>query len=304
MDTTHATPECVSCHQLLDPTRSVFSASYSWFGYNQTDPVFRDEPGQFAFMDVIAPMANLDDFGQLLATHPLVPEAWAQKLCYYVNSSPCASDDPELQRIVNSFKDSNLSWNTLVREIMTSPITTHATITKTTDTHGQVMAVSRRDHLCSAIDTRLGLTDICQLDATFARAPRKTTIGQIVAGLPSDGYGRGATIPVLPNDPTLFYRAGLENICIELSKHVVDGTAEPAHPNKQMWSSAQPDDAIAAFVSTIMALTPRDPRSAAATLALQEHFTAAKATGASDTDSLRSTFVVACLSPSFIGIGL
>ena len=42
---------------------------------------------------------------------------------------------------------------------------------------------------------------------------RDAPIPQIAGGLPSDGYGRGATAPVLPNQPTLFYRAGLENIC-------------------------------------------------------------------------------------------
>ena len=38
------------------------------------------------------------------------------------------------------------------------------------------------------------------------------TVPEIVSGLPSDGYGRGATMPVLPNAPTLFYRAATENI--------------------------------------------------------------------------------------------
>ena len=304
MDTTHATEECVGCHQLLDPTRSIFSATYSWFGYPQTEAALENEPGQFAFMDVIAPMATIDDFGQQLAMHPLVPEAWAQKLCYYVNSAPCDSSDPELQRIITAFRGSNMSWDTLVRELASSPITTHARVTKTALTNGEVIAVSRRDHLCSAIDSRLGLVDICQLDATLGRAPRKTAIGQIVAGLPSDGYGRGATIPVLPNDPTLFYRSGLENICGSLSQMVVDGMPDPLQPGKQQWSSSDPDAAIGDFTAIVMSLTPRDPRTGPATQALKDHFTAALATGATATDSLRSAFVVACLSPSFLGIGL
>ena len=29
---------CFGCHQLLDPTRSILSATYSWFYYPQTDP--------------------------------------------------------------------------------------------------------------------------------------------------------------------------------------------------------------------------------------------------------------------------
>jgi hypothetical protein len=301
MDTEHAQAGCTSCHQLLDPTRSIFSSTYSWFGSPATDPDLMAQPGQFAFQNVIAPMATLDDFGQLLATHPLVAEAWTQKLCYYVNSAACDPTDPETVRIVAAFKASGFAWSSLVGDLVSSPITTHATATTA---RTEVIAVARRDHLCSAIDSRLGLADICQLDATLDRRRRVTPIGQIVRGLPSDGYGRGSTAPVLPNDPTLFYRAGLENICTELAGMTVDGATDAAHPNKRQWSSADPDAAIADFVAIVMALTPGDERYAPATAALKSHFTAAVGTGASAPDSLRSTFVVACLSPSFIGIGL
>ncbi|MBA2539063.1 MAG: hypothetical protein H0V17_05460, partial [Deltaproteobacteria bacterium] len=246
LDTTHATGACVGCHQLLDPTRSIFSATYSWFGSPQTDAALIAQPGQFAFQGVIAPMATLEDFGRLLASHPLVAEAWVQKLCYYVSSAPCDPTDPETVRIVDSFRGSNFAWNALVRDLVSSPLTTHATASAT---RTEVIAVVRRDHLCAAIDNRLGLVDICQLDATFSRRVRQTTIGAIVGGLPSDGYGRGSTVAVLPNDPTLFYRAGLENICGELAAMVVDGSPDADQPSKKQWSSSQPDAAIADFVA-------------------------------------------------------
>jgi len=70
------------------------------------------------------------------------------------------------------------------------------------------------------------------------------------------------------------------------------------------WSSAQPDAAIADFVSTVMALVASDPRSAAAAALLKGHFTAATAQGASASDALKSTFVAACLAPSSTSIGL
>jgi hypothetical protein len=306
LDATHATDACYGCHSLLDPTRSIFSSTYSWFYYPQTDNALKQQPGLFAFQGVIQPMAKIDDFANILASHPMVPQAWGQKLCYYANSAPCDPADPEFQRILGEFQSSNLSWNKLVREVMSSPITTYASKTTTADTNGEVIAVARRDHLCAAINSRLGLVDICQLDATLVSANRvkQSTIAQIVSGLPSDGYGRGATIPVLPNQPSLFYRAGLENICGGLAAMVIDATPNPLQPGAKQWSSAQPDAVIADFVSTIMALMPSDSRSAAAKTALKSHFDAAVQTGASPTDSLRSTFVVACLSPSFIGIGL
>jgi hypothetical protein len=307
LDTTHAQAECIGCHQLLDPTRSILSSTYSWFDYPQTDNMLIAQKGEFAFEGVIQPMASIDDFGNLLATHPLVAGAWAQKLCYYANSSPCDNTDPEFLRIVGDFKTNNFSWNALVRELLSSPITTHASETKTADTNGEVIAVARRDHLCAAINSRLGFVDVCELDATLVSAKKRktpSTIAQIVGGLPSDGYGRGATIPILPNEASLFYRSGLENICESLATATIDATPDPMQPGAKQWSSAQPDAAIADFVALVMALVPTDPRSAQATDVLQSHFTAAKATGASATDSLRSTFTVACLSPSFIGIGL
>jgi hypothetical protein len=305
LDEVHAGPgsSCYSCHQLLDPTRSVLSATYSWFYYPQTDPLLKQQPGLFAFQNVVSSMKTIDDFANLLATHPLVPVAWAQKLCYYANSAPCDPSDPELQRVVDAFKDSSQSWNTLVRELMASPIVTYASPTVTSTTNGAIVSVSRRDHMCAAINNRLGLVDVCELDATLRRrAP--SSLALIVSGLPSDGYGRGSTVPVLPNEATLFYRGGVENICGLLSAMVVDSGNVPGQPGVKRWASSDPDTAVSDFVSVLMAFPPSDPRAEQAKTILKSHFNAATSGGASPTDALRSTFVAACLSPSFIGIGM
>ena len=100
------------------------------------------------------------------------------------------------------------------------------------------------------------------------------TINQIVSGLPSDGYGRGSVAPVLPNAPSLFFRAGTENICEAVAELVID-SASPM-PGAKRWSSAAP----------------------------QRHFAAAVKDGESPSDALKSTFVVACLAPSSISVGL
>ena len=304
LDGEHAAPNtaCYGCHQQLDPTRSILSSTYSWFYYPQTDPALIQQPGMFAFQNVIAPMHTIDDFAQLLSTHPLVPEAWGQKLCYYVNSAPCNPIDPEFVRIVGTFK-AGMSWNTLVRELLASPITTNATKTATATTNGQIVAVSRRDHLCAALNSRLGFVDICQLDSTM-RGRQVSAIAQIVSGMPSDGYGRGSTIPVLPNQPTLFYRAGLENVCAQVAGLTIDAAPIASQPGAKHWSSGQADAAIAEFVSTIMAMPASDPRAPQAKAILTSHFQSAMQAGQSASDSLKSTFVAACLSPSFIGIGM
>jgi hypothetical protein len=143
--------------------------------------------------------------------------------------------------------------------------------------------------------------DICGLDV-MTKAAALTTIPEIVSGLPSDGYGRGAVAPVLPNDPTLFYRAGTENICASVAALVVDA-AKPVS-GARAWSSAQPTSAIADFVAVVMGLGSADPRATPANTLLTSHFTSAVKGGASATDALRSTFIAACLAPSLVSIGL
>jgi hypothetical protein len=294
--------ECFGCHASLDPTRSIFSSVWSWNYHNQIDPTWTAQPGLFAFRNVMQPVTTLGDFAGVLANHPLVAPGWVQKLCYYVDSVACDSDDPEFQRIVTLFQGSGYSWTGLVKAFVTSPLTTHAADTRTAQTNGDVIAVSRRDHLCAALNGRLGMSDVCGLDALGKRA-MATTIPEIVSGLPSDAYGRGAVAPILPNQPSLFFRAGTENICEAVAALVVDPASVVA--GQAQWSSTQPDAAIADFVGTVMAVTPSDARSVQLQALLKAHFTAAtQQSGVTATQALRSTFIVACLSPSAVSIGL
>ncbi len=303
LDATHASnPACVSCHQTLDPTRSILSSTFSLSYHSQTDEAVAAQRGLFAFQGVIKPVNSAADLGATLAAHPLFAEAWAQKLCYYANSSACEVDDPEFKRVVAVFRSSNYSWSALVRELLSSPLTTHAAPTKTADDHGEVIAVARRDHLCAALNNRLGFTDVCALDE-LKPAAQKKTIPQIVSGLPSDGYGRGSIAPVLPNEPSLFFRAGTENICSTVAALVID-PANAQAPGVKRWSSEEPDQAIMDFVQIVMGLPPSDPRSAPALTILRAHFSSALQEGAEAADALRSTFVVSCLAPSAVSIGL
>ena len=302
LEATHAaSPDCVGCHRTLDPTRSILAATYSWSYHDQTDPAYRRETGLFSFQGVTEPVSSLADFARTLASHPLFASAWAQKLCYYVNSSACEASDPEFQRVVGLFKNSGYSWKVLVRELLASPLTTHASPTQTS-IDGEVVAVSRRDHLCAALNFRLGLIDLCGLNGA-TEAAAQTAVPLIVTGLPSDGYGRGAAVPVLPNDPTLFFRAGTENVCEAVAALVIDNPA-PETATTRQWSSTEPEAAIADFVHIVMALTASDARAAPAQALLQTHFAAALQSGEDASDALKSTFVAACLAPSSVSIGL
>ena len=304
LDAAHAAPgtACYSCHQLLDPTRSILQATYS-YGYGiQPTATLAAQPGLFAFQGVISSVKTIDDFAAQLAAHPLVPAAWVQKLCYYANSLPCAADDPEFKRILALWQGSNLSWNVLVKALLSSPITTDAVTTATATEEGEVAPVARRDHLCALLNARLGFQDICGLNSVLA--PVSATVQQIATGLPSDAYGRGATTPLLPIQATLFFRSGTENICDAISQLVVDPLRADAGVTGMTFTGASPNAAIASFVSDLMGLTANDPRSGEATKVLADHFQASMGSGATASDALRSTFVLACNSPSVVGMGM
>jgi hypothetical protein len=190
-----------------------------------------------------------------------------------------------------------------VKAVVTSPITTHSVATKTATTNGEVVAVARRDHLCAALNARLGFDDVCALGTVTSSYVLPPNALAIVAGLPSDGYSRGNTAPVLPNQPSLFYRAGGENFCEAISQVVIDNTKAPA--GAKTWSSSQPDAAIADFVGLVMGIVPSDPRAAQLTTALKGHFDDSKAqSGMTATSALQSVFMVACMSPSAVSIGM
>ncbi len=303
LDTAHANQAaCNYCHQTLDPTRSILSATYSWNYGAQLDTAWTGQKGLFAFRGVQAPINSIYDLGTVLSTHPLLAPAWVQKLCYAFNSQACEDTDPEFIRLAALFKSSNYSWDGMVKALVTSPLTTHAASTQTAVNDGIAISVARRDQLCSMWNARLGFNDICGLDVTQA-SPLPAVAKQIVPGLPSDGYSRGSTIPVLPNDPSLFYRAGLENLCGGLAALVIDNANPPA--GAKTWSSAQPSAAIADFVSLVAGLPPSDPRAPQLTTLLTSHFNTAKGmTGVTAKAALQSTFMAACLAPTASAVGL
>ena len=305
LDPAHSAPStpCFGCHQLLDPSRAILSSAFS-YGYSaQPDPALAAQTGLFAFQGVVAPVKTVDDFAAQLAAHPLVATGWAQKLCYYVNSAPCNPDDPEFQRIAADFAASGYAWKTLVRDVVTSPITTNATPTATNGS-GEMISAVRRDHLCAALDHRLGFVDICMLDLTLKTTKLFSPLAIIAQGMPADGYGRGAVQPVLPAQPTLFFETEVEKVCEAVAPQIIDAAVDPKQPNARHWSSSDASTAIHDFVTVMMGLTPSDPLAARAASLLEEHYSAAQQTGATPTDALRSTFVAACLSPSFVSIGL
>jgi hypothetical protein len=101
------------------------------------------------------------------------------------------------------------------------------------------------------------------------------------------------------SDTSLFYRSGVENLCVQLAPRVVDATGS-------IYGSAADrlDTSLADMVSNLMGLPQNDPRSGPSLQILKEHYQAALAQTNRATDALRSTFVLACTSPAVMSVGL
>jgi hypothetical protein len=112
---------------------------------------------------------------------------------------------------------------------------------------------------------------------------------------------------VLPNQPSLFYRAGTENFCELIAPLLIDAKTPPA--GAKVWLSSQSDQAISDFVNIVVGLPPSDPRATPVQAALQAHYAAALAdtdagTKITPTEALESTFIAACLAPSVVSMGM
>ncbi|HKO50205.1 MAG TPA: hypothetical protein VJV79_20885 [Polyangiaceae bacterium] len=286
------TSPCYSCHQTMDPMRNIFRQSFTYSYHTQHDPAQVYSTASFDYLGKKAELTSFDDFAKALIEHPLYAGAWAQKLCYYANSSGCSEQDPEFKRVVQAFVDSQYDFHTLLLELFSSPLVTGQTATKTWRDLGETVSISRQDHFCAALTNRLQLaTSLC------VGITDSTTRIAVTNNIPLDGYLRGAEAPALSTSQTPFYRGATESLCAYAAGLTVDKT-------KSRYDSTKKDAAITDFVANIMGITSADPNSAIATQLLTEHYDAAIAASAKPTDALKSTFIVACLSPTSVAIGL
>jgi len=286
------TSPCYSCHQTMDPMRNIFRQAYTYSYHAQHDPAQMFSTAAFDYLGAKAALTSFDDFAAALVNHPLYPTAWAQKLCYYANSSACSEDDPEFVRVVKAFTDSGFDFHKLVLELFSSPLVTGQEATKTWREVGETVSIARQDHFCAALTNRLVLaTSLC------VGITDKTTATAVANNVPLDGYLRGAEAPALSTAQTPFYRGATESLCAYAAGLAIDKTGS-------RYDSAKKDAAITDFVANIMGITSADPLSATATQLLTEHFDAAMKAGAVRGDALKSTFIIACLSPTSVAIGL
>ncbi|MES1175436.1 MAG: hypothetical protein ABUL62_14030 [Myxococcales bacterium] len=286
------TSPCYSCHQTMDPMRNIFRQAYTYSYHAQHDPAQTFSTATFDYLGEKAALTSFDDFANALVNHPLYPIAWTQKLCYYANSSGCTEEDPEFKRVVKAFVDSKYDFHTLLLELFSSPLITGQAATKTWRDLGETVSISRQDHFCAALTNRLQLaTNLC------VGITDNTTKTAVTNNVPLDGYLRGAEAPALSTAQTPFYRGATESLCAYAASLTVDKM-------KSRYDSTKKDAAITDFVANIMGITSADPNSATVTQLLQDHYAAAIAAKASPTDALKSTFIVACLAPTSVAVGL
>lgn len=298
LDTKHAAPgtACYGCHINLDPMRQIYRQFYSIHFGAQTNATQTAMQGQFAWGGVSKATSTPDDFGNILASHPAMPMAWAQKVCTWANNAPCVTDDPELVRLASAFAADG-SFSKLVAGVMSSPLTTYASVTKTTQQSGVTFSVDKQDHLCPLLSQRLGIADVCGLAPGASPTGPMATVQLIANILPANSFSRGQVAPPQANDPTLFFRSGAENVCAALAAQVVDGAVNKSFPSTDVTT------ATANMVHVLMGIPAGSGRDTQVIAILTEHYQKAVATGASAANAMQSTFVAACLSPSVMGIG-
>jgi hypothetical protein len=281
----HAAPgtTCYGCHQFLDPMREYFAQGFS-YSFQRPEKPSSITPS-FAFQGYVHDGGGMDDFAQALVDHPSFAGGWAQKLCYWANSQPCNEKDPEFLRVAQAFADGNFSFKALLVELMSSPLVTGSAFTESFRSSEPFVSITRKQHLCQLLTARLGVPDACGVAASFAGL------------VPEDEFSRGAAEPVQTAVTGLFHYAAVEKLCQRLATKLVGNTAG------MPFSPEQPELALDTFVDELMGLGAGHPRHDAVRARLGEHFESAKI-GAGAVTALRSSFIVACVSPEVQAVGL
>jgi hypothetical protein len=319
IDPSHAVAgtECYGCHKSLDPMRNLwanqldFNDRNDWITRSFTGAKPNPKPtstgGVFAFGSVNMMGNTLADFGTLVGmvvddsqtdTINRFAMSITQKLCFFANSDTCDETDPEFRRIATAFQTGGYNFPSLIKEFFASPLVTGFVDTATYAKGTVPISISRRDHLCAALSNRLKVTDICAQAVPLPTQAQSAT-AKIAGSVAADAFSRGAQSPVTPSDPTLFYRSASEMLCENVATQVVDSTGA-----NNVYSSSSYATSITGMVETIMGYTPMDTHHDMAVQILTDHYNAVIAAKNTATTALRSTFALACESPTALGIGL
>jgi hypothetical protein len=323
LDDVHAVEgsQCFGCHKSLDPIREFWENEFDFDDRNDFSSGFGQvsnarpttSGGGFAFGNVNAEGSSMTELGSLMAqvtdSTSADPDpisrfaiAMTQYLCFWADSARCSERDPTFRAVARNFEASRFDFKTLYVDLLSSPLVTAAAATSTFEERDVMVSIVRRRHLCAALSTRLGVADICSLDVDFHFASgfsfgndplsAERATNRLAGSVPDDAFSRGTENPSTPNIPTLFYRAGSELVCEDVAERVIDVVGG--------LSSSDPNGAMTTMVEVVMGYPPTDPKHARALEILQTHYQDAGA----NANALKSTFSLACQSPSSLGMGI
>ena len=150
---------------------------------------------------VVQPVEQLADFGAVARDAPALR---VRRGCR--SSATTSTRRPATPTIRSSsgssavFQSSGYSWNALVQELLSSPSRRNATPTRRRrPTNGEVVAVSRRDHLCAALTRASGSPDVCGLDATTTKAAADDDPRDRLGAAVGRATAAARSSPILPN---------------------------------------------------------------------------------------------------------
>ena len=299
LDTVHANQAaCYGCHKTLWTRRARSSPRTGrWNYHSQLDATYSQQPGVFAFRGVITPVTSIADLGNALATHPYFAPGWVQKLCYYVNSSPCDPTDPAFPQIVSDFTSSNYSpgtpWSKSCLRHPSSPTRwRRRLLSRTVRSSPWPAATTSVPHS----NARLGFADVCGLTSRCMRRGqlhrRRSRRSCRVSHRTATDAGRWR--PFFPTSRRSSSGRPSRTSASRLPRK--SSTCRwpsrwRASSNGRARSRRRPSRTS---VSVVMGLTTPDPRTVQASALLTQHYQAALAQkGTTATQALESTFVAA-----------
>ena len=195
-------------------------------------------------------------------------------------------------------RSKNYDFLVLIKELFASPLVTgiasDADVRRRRDA-GQHRAA--RSPVCCAVESARA-SQTCVRSRARCRAKRRAATARIASSVAADAFSRGAESPITPSDPTLFYRAATEMLCENVANQVVDG------PTTALYTSSGVAAALPDMVERLMGYPPSHPKYAAASEILKATTTQCSHKTGATTLALRSAFVLACESPTALGIGL
>jgi hypothetical protein len=294
LDDEHAVPgtTCYGCHSSLDPMRQFFRQSLSIWNNEQTDPSVIDIPAEFTFAGVSEVGSGIGDFGDILSRHPEMPKAWLEKLCYFANGEACPTRSAAFEAVLEDFTEADYDFTVLLNRALSSPLVTGTECIE--GGSGPLASISRARHLCTTLAQRLEFPQAC----SFNRNVR-----DLVSSIPDDTYARASVSPITIREDDIFIRSAEEKICYELARNRIGQDAFPIN---------DPPLTLSRLVEQLMGYALTHPQHDTMLGVMNDHFTTAEARAkelgagnyAARREALRSAFMVACQSPSVVGMGL